>query len=88
MGCLCAISVGINGGHPEDTRVPEKTTSDFAGKVRDDGLDGSWVLTRLAPDCIGVVADASRDGTWVSARSVPVTAWVVSDAVPDGSGYI
>ena len=59
---------------PEGIRVPEKTTSDCAGKV-----------TRLAPDCIGLVTDASRDGTWVSAGLVPVTVWVVSDAVPDGT---
>ena len=59
---------------PEGIRVPEKTTSDCAGKV-----------TRLAPDCIGIVTDASRDGTWVSAGLVPVTVWVVSDAVSDGT---
>jgi len=55
--------------------VPEKTTSDCAGRLRDDGLDYSWVSTGLAPDCIGLVTDASRDDTWVSA----------SDGVPDGT---
>ena len=69
---------------PEDTGVPEKAIPDCAGKGRDDGLDGSWVLTRLAPDCIhvGLVTDASRDGTWVSTGLVPFTVpddtWVLT----------
>lgn len=32
----------------EGRRVPEKTTSDCIGKVRDDDLDGSWVPIKLA----------------------------------------
>ena len=65
--------------------MPEKTTSYYAGKVRGDALDGSWVPTRLAPDCIGIVTNTSRDGTWLSAGPVPFTVWVLSDVVPDGT---